>query len=305
MLAGPNGIGKSTLLQSLAGGTAKGAEILPDVRVGYYRQDFSNLDFDKTVYQELSAVLSRPIEEEVRRVAAGFLITGELFHSKIGTLSEGQKGLVAFARLALLQTRVAYPRRANQPHQLSPLAGDCRSAQRLCGPYAYWSRTCRSLLHKYASTKCSTSQNKYMHDTYDVIVVGGGPAGMMAAGRAAARGKKVLLLEKNRALGEKLKITGGGRCNITNAELEVHQLLRAYGKAEQFLYSTFAQFGVADTFSFFESRGLPLVIEARKRAFPKTQKALDVCRVLEAYIKKCGVEVQYGNRSDPCRNGRR
>jgi ATPase subunit of ABC transporter with duplicated ATPase domains len=103
LLAGPNGIGKSTLLQSLADGTAKGAAPAKGVRVGYYRQDFSNLDFEKTVYQELAAVLSRPIEEEVRRVAAGFLISGELFHSKIGTLSEGQKGLVAFARLVLLK----------------------------------------------------------------------------------------------------------------------------------------------------------------------------------------------------------
>lgn len=103
LLAGPNGIGKSTLLQSLADGTAKGAVLQKGARIGYYRQDFSNLDFDKTVYQELSAVLSRPIEEEVRRVASGFLISGELFHSKIGTLSEGQKGLVAFARLVLLK----------------------------------------------------------------------------------------------------------------------------------------------------------------------------------------------------------
>ncbi len=103
LLAGPNGIGKSTLLQSLADGSAKGATLQKGVRIGYYRQDFSNLDFDKTVYQELSAVLSRPIEEEVRRVASGFLISGELFHSKIGTLSEGQKGLVAFARLVLLK----------------------------------------------------------------------------------------------------------------------------------------------------------------------------------------------------------
>ena len=101
LLAGPNGIGKSTLLQSLASGSARGAQVRPGVRIGY--QDFSNLDFDKTVYQELSAVLSRPIEDEVRRVAAGFLISGELFHSKIGTLSEGQKGLVAFARLVLLR----------------------------------------------------------------------------------------------------------------------------------------------------------------------------------------------------------
>jgi ATPase subunit of ABC transporter with duplicated ATPase domains len=103
LLAGPNGIGKSTLLQSLADGTAKGAQLQKGTRIGYYRQDFSNLDFDKTVYQELSAVLSRPVEEEVRRVASGFLISGELFHSKIGTLSEGQKGLVAFARLVLLK----------------------------------------------------------------------------------------------------------------------------------------------------------------------------------------------------------
>lgn len=103
LLAGPNGIGKSTLLQSLADGTAKGAVLQKGTRIGYYRQDFSNLDFEKTVYQELSAVLSRPVEEEVRRVASGFLISGELFHSKIGTLSEGQKGLVAFARLVLLK----------------------------------------------------------------------------------------------------------------------------------------------------------------------------------------------------------
>jgi ATPase subunit of ABC transporter with duplicated ATPase domains len=103
LLAGPNGVCKSTLLQSLADGSAKGATIAPDVRVGYYRQDFSNLDFEKTVYQELSAVLVRPVEEEVRRMAAGFFLSGEAFHSKIGTLSEGQKGLVAFARLMLLK----------------------------------------------------------------------------------------------------------------------------------------------------------------------------------------------------------
>ncbi|MBP9832655.1 MAG: ABC-F family ATP-binding cassette domain-containing protein, partial [Candidatus Pacebacteria bacterium] len=103
LLAGPNGIGKSTLLQSLADGTAKGADIMPGVRIGYYRQDFSNLDFDSTVYEELASVLSTRIEEDVRKVAAGFLLSGEIFHSKIGTLSEGQKGLVAFARLVLLK----------------------------------------------------------------------------------------------------------------------------------------------------------------------------------------------------------
>lgn len=128
-------------------------------------------------------------------------------------------------------------------------------------------------------------------DSYDVIVVGGGASGLMAAGRAAERGLKVLLLEKNKKLGEKLKISGGGRCNITNAEYDEHILLRAYGKAEQFLYSTFSQFGVTDTFKFFESRGLPLVVQARKRAFPQTEKADDVLAVLRAYIQKGSVKV--------------
>ena len=126
---------------------------------------------------------------------------------------------------------------------------------------------------------------------FDLIVIGGGASGLMAAGRAAERGKKVLLLEKNKKLGEKLKITGGGRCNITNAEFDERVLLRAYDKAEQFLYSLFSQFGVKDTFSFFESRGLPLVVEDRKRAFPRTQKAGDVLRVLEEYIKEGHVAV--------------
>jgi ATP-binding cassette subfamily F protein 3 len=103
LLAGPNGIGKSTLLESIVNGTAKGADVLPGTRVGYYRQDFSNLDFDKTVFEELGAVMERLIEEDLRRTAAGFLITGELVNTKIGNLSEGQKGLVAFARLVLLR----------------------------------------------------------------------------------------------------------------------------------------------------------------------------------------------------------
>jgi predicted Rossmann fold flavoprotein len=127
---------------------------------------------------------------------------------------------------------------------------------------------------------------------YDIIVVGGGASGMMAALTAAERGKRVLLLEKNRRLGEKLRITGGGRCNVTNAEYDEHALLAKYGKSEQFLYSAFSQFGVKDTFAFFEERGLPLVVEEKKRAFPKTQKAADVCRVLEQALAKAGVEVR-------------
>ncbi len=129
---------------------------------------------------------------------------------------------------------------------------------------------------------------------YDVIVIGGGASGMMAAGRAAERGKRVLLLEKNSGLGAKLKITGGGRCNITNAEEDKQTLLVYYGEAKPFLHSAFSQFGVKDTFSFFESRGLPLVTQTRKRVFPKTERAVDVFRVLEKYLKQGKVEVRTG-----------
>jgi predicted Rossmann fold flavoprotein len=105
-------------------------------------------------------------------------------------------------------------------------------------------------------------------------------------------GKRVLILEKNRHLGEKLKISGGGRCNITNAEYDVRAFLSHYGEGEKFLHSAFAEFGVKDTFSFFEKRGLPLVVQARKRAFPHTEKALDVFRALERYITEGKVTVK-------------
>ena len=101
LLAGPNGIGKSTLLESLARGTAKGISIASGVRVGYYRQDFSTLNFNDTVRDSLMSVMERRIEEDMRSVAAGFLITSDLINTKIGNLSEGQKGLVAFAQLVL------------------------------------------------------------------------------------------------------------------------------------------------------------------------------------------------------------
>src|SRR3989344_6260130 len=130
---------------------------------------------------------------------------------------------------------------------------------------------------------------------FDLIVVGGGASGLMAAGRAAERGLRVLLLEKNKKLGEKLGISGGGRCNITNAEENVRAFAAMYGKAEQFLYSLFAQFGVKDTFTFFESRGLPLVVQARKRAFPLSEKAGDVIKVLEEYVRGGGAIVRTGS----------
>ena len=101
LISGPNGIGKSTLIESIANKTAEGAEIQEGVTVGYYRQDFSTLDFDNTVYQELSSAMNEDNEERLRSTAAGFLITGDIIYTKIGSLSEGQKGLVAFAKLVL------------------------------------------------------------------------------------------------------------------------------------------------------------------------------------------------------------
>ncbi|MFT5360088.1 MAG: ATP-binding cassette subfamily F protein 3 [Candidatus Paceibacteria bacterium] len=101
LLKGPNGIGKSTLLERMATGKAEGAAIHSGVDVGYYRQDFSTLNFDDTVFQSLASIMDRVDEQTLRATAASFLITGELIYNKIGSLSEGQKGLVAFARLVL------------------------------------------------------------------------------------------------------------------------------------------------------------------------------------------------------------
>lgn len=100
-IVGPNGIGKTTLLESLAGGHATGEEVAPGVKIGYYRQDFSNLDFDQTVFETLMASMKRKLEEEMRSIAAGFLLYGDVMRTKVGSLSEGQKGLVAFAKLKM------------------------------------------------------------------------------------------------------------------------------------------------------------------------------------------------------------
>ncbi|MCX6753411.1 MAG: NAD(P)/FAD-dependent oxidoreductase [Candidatus Nomurabacteria bacterium] len=129
-------------------------------------------------------------------------------------------------------------------------------------------------------------------ENFDVIVIGGGASGMMAAGVAAQKGKKVLILEKNKNLGEKLKITGGGRCNVTNAESNIKEFLKIYGEDGKFLHSAFSKFSSKDSFEFFESRGLPLVVQARKRAFPNTEKAIDVFNVLNTFLIKNNVKIK-------------
>ena len=126
---------------------------------------------------------------------------------------------------------------------------------------------------------------------FDVIIVGGGSAGLMAGVNAAAKGRRVCILEKNSFVGKKLSITGGGRCNITNATFDNKKLLLHYGEAAKFLHSSFAEFAPKDTIDFFEKLQLPIVVQDFNRAFPKSEKAPDVVFVLENELKKLGVKI--------------
>ena len=131
---------------------------------------------------------------------------------------------------------------------------------------------------------------KHEEKIWDIVVIGGGPAGMMAAGRAAevARiaGKKIsiLLIEKNDSLGKKLLITGGGRCNVTNAEFDNRILLEKFKDDSKYLFSAFAQYSVKDALEFFNTRGMETKIEANTRVFPVSNRAQSVWDVLVNYI---------------------
>jgi len=129
---------------------------------------------------------------------------------------------------------------------------------------------------------------------YDVAVIGGGPAGMMAAGRAGEKGAKVVLIEKNRKLGLKLLLTGKGRCNVAHQITNLREFVNEFGVNGKFLFSSLSKFGIEDTISFFERKRVPLKLERGNRIFPKSDSSRDVVRALVGYLKKFKVNIKIG-----------
>jgi predicted Rossmann fold flavoprotein len=137
---------------------------------------------------------------------------------------------------------------------------------------------------------------KYMtnpnNDMLRVAVIGGGAAGMMAALTAAENGAQVTLYERMGRLGRKLRITGKGRCNVTN-DCETNEFLSNVMTNPRFLYTALHRFSTADTKDFFESRGVPLKTERGKRVFPLSDKAADIVAALGDACRQAGVSVVY------------
>lgn len=125
----------------------------------------------------------------------------------------------------------------------------------------------------------------------DVVVVGGGAAGMLAAAEAALRGFSVVLLERNRDLGRKLRITGKGRCNITNS-CDIKDFMANVPGNGKFLYGALNRLSPADTMGLFENLGVPLKVERGNRVFPVSDDANDVAECLVSYLADAGVELK-------------
>jgi predicted Rossmann fold flavoprotein len=128
-----------------------------------------------------------------------------------------------------------------------------------------------------------------------IIVVGGGPSGMMAAILAAKCGQEVILLEKKSTLGNKLLLSGKGRCNLTNAE-DLPHFLKRFSKNGDFLRDAFKKFFNQELISFFEERGLRLKVERQMRVFPQSDRSSSILEVLEKELEKVGVQVIYKSK---------
>jgi predicted Rossmann fold flavoprotein len=126
---------------------------------------------------------------------------------------------------------------------------------------------------------------------YDLIVIGAGPAGLIAAGKAAERGKEVLLLEKNEQVGKKILITGKGRCNLTN-DCEIEEMINNFPDTGKFLYSALYTFSNWQLRSFFADLGVETKVERGARVFPVSNDAADIVAALKRYINKTGVKLK-------------
>ena len=133
------------------------------------------------------------------------------------------------------------------------------------------------------------------HPYYDVVVIGGGAAGLMAAGTAARTGKKVLLLEKMEKPARKVRITGKGRCNLTNAR-PVEEFAENVRTNGEWLHVAMSEFTNRATMRFFERMGVKLVTERGERVFPASGKAADIANALEFYCRDHEVDIQCHSR---------
>jgi len=129
-----------------------------------------------------------------------------------------------------------------------------------------------------------------------VVVIGGGAGGILAAGRAAECGAKVVLLERNSILGRKLRITGKGRGNVTNAA-DLDDFIAAFGPNGKFLYGAFSRFSNQDLINLLERLGVPTKVERGGRVFPVSDRAADVAAALEAWLRGLKVDIRTGARA--------
>lgn len=129
-------------------------------------------------------------------------------------------------------------------------------------------------------------------DSFDIAIIGGGPAGMMAAISSSRSKKKICLLEKNQSLGKKLLLTGKSRCNFTNI-METSEMVKEFGKKGKFLYGALSRFSNHDLIDFFEKKGIDCKTERGGRVFPKSDKALDILDCLKKELKQKRVKIFY------------